>query len=309
MLAAYEMATRHLPNVSRSIHKKKAAVMAAVRPRSKRATGTVARLTDKNYVGGATFQRKLASKGFANAQHPARLSGCGGTGYDMSFAQNGLYVATRGANGLYPTITAEVARYASKDHYDRQQAVPATLDESREYFDPGLLMPQNKLVIQYQVRPNQYVVNVQECMPDLGHLLRDELAMLTDYLRQIDAGAPQEAARIMGLRSVMRLRQLPKGQSLSMQEAMAMDSYVVSAALGNCLLEDGMGILFDSARGDVVPMQGYLAGGQNLVLPMHEGVDNRDEPLKVFMWDVATRRLESYPAVEGLDLIHPSKSL
>lgn len=265
---------------------------------------TVARITKRRYVldDDGWIDPRKAVTGFDNSGWSNRYSGCG---YDG--AESGYYVTTRGRNGLFPSITSEAGYYAHKPEYAELQRIKAEtgsvpVERLREFYAGSVLMPPDSVVIAYETLLPLSVWSIDQGREDLQALLRGPLLEYTDRIRQIIAEAPKDVIEAMmspGARRAIEL--LRPNTPMPLDIAMGLSDYSISSALGNSALGAGVGVQFASVRSDIMLSPDYMAGGNNLVLPMSDGVPLDLLPTRVYTFDAPTRRLQSSTVGEFRD--------
>jgi hypothetical protein len=265
---------------------------------------SVARITGRRFVLGddGRIDVRKAVTGFDNS---ARANRCSGGGY--AGAQPGYYVATRGRNGLYPSITSEAGYYAHKAEYAELQQIKAekggiALERLRTFYAGSVLLPPESIVIAYETLVPVQAWNWDEGRDDLQAVLREPLREYTERMRQIIAEAPKsEIDALMSPAARREIERLGAGTPMPLSVAMGLSDYSVSSAIGNAALAAGVAVQFPSVRSDIMHSDDYMNGGNNLVLPMSDGVPLDLRPTRVYTFDAPARRLQSWTIGEYAD--------
>jgi hypothetical protein len=271
----------------------------------------VARMTKKEFVcdiwgGKQSFAPRKAILGYDNSTDVLRYSGGGGEN-GLPGAQSAIYLGTQSKALIYPTITAELAYYTDKKKYAELQGEPAVspYDSQRDYFDPHKVFPSTKVVIEYIPSPTLRVLNLTlaEIREGLSYVLRPHLIKTADALRMLIETVPDyEIQQWMDSATRNEVEKLSSGQPVSIDAAFRLPTYSLTAPLGNALLEANIGVVFTSARQDVVPVQEYMDNAANVALPMRPGLDLPIMPSRLFVFRAQDRKLQSILASDGQDL-------
>jgi hypothetical protein len=222
----------------------------------------VARIIDKNHLetNGVFDPEKIVV--FDNRQSGYRFSGGRSksfkpidrlieeSGVSLSYAQPGTYVAHRGNNGLFSTLTSERAFYRKPEIYE--QLLSGDSNQVQEYFDFEGLMS-GKYIIQHDVSsPIPYI--------DLEDMVTREAVFSMNR---------EPVGELLRLYKDFGIHDLPHPDDLDglIDFFVHGDTYDFSQAFGNAVLETSTGIQFSSARAKVAPVQQYFSGAGNMVLP------------------------------------------
>lgn len=257
---------------------------------------SLARMSDRQYVSDSNriFSVSKAIAGFDNSKHTNRYSGC-----DYSGAQSGMYLATRGKNGIFPSITSESAHYTDKQKYfdlleKKMRNGTLSLTELRQYMEPSEIFGPNKVVIAFESQ-ERYVwscSDVTSCH-ELELVLRPQLLDLKDILAQVYKDAPDHEKRKILTPLAEREIRASSSSPLSMECALTLGDYSVSSAIGNTALGQNLGVLFRSARADVLSSPEYMEGGSNLVIPMFGGQPVDLQPKRIYTFEPSKRAVVS----------------
>lgn len=226
-------------------------------------TGTkVARIVPKQYVETHGVPDRTKIKPFDNSQASYRYSGSSTLTYEpikklitdsgITFpGQSGTYAATKGKNGLYPTIAAERAFYL--DRATNKAILSGDHSKLMEYFGIEQLMNGMFVLEHILKRPYNYV--------DLA----DKTTQ--DALFEIHADSIRELFYVYRDMGITDLPDVQKDLHAGFKFLLSSDIYDFTQPMGNALLEREMPIAFPSARASAAPVQEYFNGGSNIVFP------------------------------------------